>query len=209
MPTLRFALLFLLTSTFIFSCSKEESKEVSSPSGASGTLMGAYKFVSEEAQTLSTVQTTMGGDAIKTVTFSHYITKDNTGIMQFDGKNLTYTNLSYSVDTTALSYTYINNVLQDSLEFPFQVSLPPLNTTAPYKMVGTDSIYISSGSWGLSGAAPGAPTNNTVPTGYKLRFDGNKLYMDLRLTYSQTATDQGVPYTLVNQVKGTVTLEKQ
>jgi hypothetical protein len=196
--------LALLMSLFFVGCQKETSQELSS--ATSRGLLGNYKFISMEAQAITSMQTTAGADVEKSVSKAQYITKNNTGTIKFDVTTISSSDMSYAVDTTVTGYFYTNGILQDSATMPFAVSMPPFSSTAPYKLVGADSIYFSSGS--LFMEASTSMSSATKPSGSKLRFDGNKLFITSSYNEAGTREVQGMQVYSTIQALTIVTLEK-
>ena len=159
-------LLVGIVSTFIISCKKDSD----SPSATA--INGTWTFISMTANTSSTVEATEGSETDKTITKSNYTTEDNSGTITFDASTMTTDKVSYSVNTIAKGYTYLNNVFVDSMEAPFNFVMPPSSSTITYKMVGTDSIYFDQGSVFMSGA-----TQSTAPGGGKIKMEGDILYL--------------------------------
>jgi uncharacterized protein YbbC (DUF1343 family) len=193
--------LFSLLSILFISCQKEIDG-VESPS-TQNKLQGEYKLISIEANTIATQELTLGSEVEKLVVISHYITKENKGTIKFDATTLSSINMSYSIDTVAKGYLYASGILIDSLEIPVQFALPPSNTSSPYKMVGADSIYFSGG----AAVIGNEPSQQGIPGGAKLKFDGDKLYMISRYNNTTTTIEQGVK--VVSTQQGTFTTKLQ
>ena len=104
----------ILITVLFLSCKKNSNSP--SPTNA---IIGTWNFISMNATTSVILQSTQGAQTQKTVTTSSYTTQNNTGTIVIDASTMKTNNLSYSVNTTAKSYVYQNNVLRDSLESPF------------------------------------------------------------------------------------------
>jgi hypothetical protein len=180
MSKLTLTLSISLFSLMIISCSKEESQEQKG-------LSGNYKFISAEAHIVSTTEAGSGPDNEKVITYTDYITKNNSGSLLFSGGNISSQNFSFSVDTTIKTFFYSNNVLLDSRELPFQVTMPPSNSTSTYKMITSDSIYVNGG----FGSIGNGPQQQTMPSGGKIKFEGNMLYMTFKGIQSSSQIEQG------------------
>lgn len=77
-----FLVLLLITATGCFiSCKKDSSDTPNNQS-----IVGNYKFVSLTASTISTQIVSDGVTEDKSVTYSNYTTKNNTGILVIDDK---------------------------------------------------------------------------------------------------------------------------
>jgi hypothetical protein len=196
--------LLVLLSFFpiLFISCQKEIDGVETPS-AQNKLEGEYKLLSIEATTNATQELTLGSEVEKLVVISHYITKENKGTIKFDATNLSSINMSYSIDTVATGYLYASGNLIDSFELPVQFVLPPSNTSSPYKKVGVDSIYFTGGT-ALIG---NEPSQQGIPGGAKLKFDGDKLYMISRYYNTTTTIEQGVK--VVSTQQGTFTTKLQ
>jgi len=180
----------LLFITVLFaSCTKEESLEITDNSGAvnADKLKGTYTFINMQAHTNGTIEVTDGTDIEKMVTISDYITKDNVGSVVIDAGKFTILNMGYSVDTVAKGYYYINGVLDDSMEADFQFTAPPLSSVAPYKLVGTDSLYFTGG---LINAPSGGGGVATPESKARYAFSGDTLLL-YQGYYNKTTTTQG------------------
>ena len=201
MPRLTNILLSILTVLFFVSCQKEIS-DVQAPANQNN-LLGDYKFISMDVNTRVTQELTLGGDVEKTVTVSNYTTNDNSGTITFDATSFISKDLAYSFATVAKIYLYTNGALVDSLELPFQSSLPPFSSSSPYKMVGADSIYFSGGTLVTGGA-----TQQVGPNGARLRFEGTKLFLTSRYNNNTTTSTQGITVLSTQQATTVITLQK-
>lgn len=201
-------LTLLFFSFVLVSCQKEFSSE-EDRSGGTGTgsgssLTGTWKLLEIEAKTSNTVVTGTGATQEKMITLSHYITKNNTGTIVFDGSKFTQTNISYSIDTIARGSYYVGGALIDQSEVPFQFTLPAYNATGTYRVIGSDSLYFDGGMGFMSNATvPGAPG------GMKYRIQGDKLYMTTDATTTQSQVVQGLTVVTTSTVQGEVRLQKQ
>ncbi len=97
----------------------------------------------------------------------------------------------------------LNGNLIDSFELPVQFVLPPSNTSSPYKKVGVDSIYFTGGAAIIGNER----SQQDIPGGAKLKFDGDKLYMISRYYNKTTTIEQGIK--VVSTQQGTFTTKLQ
>lgn len=214
-------LLLLLTIIIgISSCQKEVSLQNSNNSGSSGgaggtggsggtnstsNIEGDYDFVGMTAHTQSTVTVNEAGIEAKTVTTSDYATKDNTGTATFTSTDFTFTNLSYTIDTTMSFQLYQDNQLIDSETLPFTESAPPTTSTNPYVRVSSDSLTMT-GPLGVASDPTGTPP--TGATGVKLAWSGDTLLLKINGSFNQSITQNGVTGIIVGAVNGVVKLKK-
>lgn len=197
------------------SCGKEKSIDTighpnsgTDPSSVGKSEVGTWTFVEMHAITYSSVEMNDGFNNLKTATISDYTTQNNTGTIKFDGSTMTSTGLSYSLNTTAKTYMYTDNVLEDSMEIPFAYSLPAgTASSGTYKKIGSDSLYVQSGVF--TGIDPNGGTTQGLPSGYKLKWDGDKMYMSLNYESSKFQIVQGISQKIVMRATTVTTLKKQ
>jgi hypothetical protein len=113
--------------------------------------------------------------------------------------------MEYSVDAMARTYFYTNGTLEDSIDLPFTFTLPPTNSTATYKKIGSDSIYVTSGAF----TTPGGGTQQGSSGGYKLKFDGDKMTLTGNYSQSKTELVQGITQRSFSSAITVITLQKQ
>ncbi|MFT3748528.1 MAG: hypothetical protein QM768_09440 [Agriterribacter sp.] len=182
---------------FLASC-KKDSNDTSSP------ISGNYKFIKFVANTVSITSYTENGVFYKSVTYSEYTTKNNTGNLEIDGSNIKSTGLSYSVDTTTKTDYYENNELIDSFEIPLKVTIPAGDAVTGYKIVTNDSLYVNNGLM-----FSGGTTTSVEPSGLKYRIEGNQLIFNAAKTQVKTVTQFGVVMTQKATVSAEIIYQKQ
>lgn len=193
--------LILTVSTLVImlaSCNKDHTN------GDTNNITGTYKLQSVSAKTNSTLTTT---DGEKEIMVSEYTGTNNAGTIVVDGARFSATGLSYEVNSTATAYYYQDNELIDSFSMPFNVKIPASNSVAPYKLIGTDSIYFSQGSFASPLTADG--TTQTAASGGKYTMSGNILTIKQSGSKDSTFSDSGVTFHMVETVLATIVLEKQ
>lgn len=197
----------------LVSCSKEKSIDTTENTPGTGTgsavgktEKGTWKWLSMRGITSETIEYSEFGDAIKTVTTSDYTSDNNSGTLKFDGSTMAGTGITYSVDAIAKAYMYTNGALEDSLEFPFGGTIPATNTTASYKKIGSDSIYVQSGAFTTVGSGGTTASNSG---GYKLTWDGDKMIMTAKFSQSKIDVSTGVTQKITIHATQIITLQKQ
>jgi hypothetical protein len=198
---------FICLCIAFFSCQKEVSFENNTGGSSGGTsagLVGVWKLSSLHAETLADNETNDLGTIDRSVTKSVYDTKQNTGTISFtpDLKAIT-TNFGYSIDTVGIVYYYENNVLQDSLDFPFMMPFSSSTGTSGYNLVGADSIYFTAGSLSI-----GTGTTATQPAGLKYKLEGNKLTMSFKASRDTSFVESGLNIRSRMESNGFFTLVK-
>jgi len=174
----------IVITLFLFSCNKDSD----TPS-STDDIKGTWAFVSMDANTTSIAESSQGAQTQKIVTNSSYTTQNNAGTVTIDASTMKTNNLSYSVNTTAKSYIYQNNVLTDSLETPLNFTAPSSSGGVMYKYVSSDSIYFDGGTLFMNGV-----TQNTTPGGARIKLNGDTLYMT---QYVHEVTDHSVSDVIV------------
>ncbi|HJY23867.1 MAG TPA: hypothetical protein VJ279_13325 [Hanamia sp.] len=193
--------LLLLLSPIVMilvSCSKDHTN----PDTAG--IQGTYKLKSLSAKTNSTLTDNEGG---KLITVSDYTTINNSGTIVIDGSRFSATGLSYEVNSMARASFYQDNQFVDSFSTPFNVKIPPINSTAPYKLIGADSIYFQNGS--LASGIAGNGSIQTGPNGGRYTLSGNLLTIKQNASKDSSFQESGITYHKVDMVLATFVMEKQ
>jgi hypothetical protein len=191
--------LLFFSAIYLLSCKKD-----SSDTPANTNITGSYKFISLAASTTSTQTVSDGVTVDKSITYSDYVTKNNTGTLTIDDKNMVSTDLSYTVDTTAKAYFYEDGVLIDSVESDFYADIPKSSATCGYQMITSDSVYVTNGSMFFNGS-----TSSTTPAGARIKVEGDKLYFFSSGTKTETQNQGGV--SIIQEAKASIiaTYQKQ
>ena len=186
---IRLQTLLIIGGIFILaSCQKELSFETE-PEVTNPALLGVWAFASLEVKAVYDLTITDGIDTARTVTTSHYFSKNNVGLLTIEPSSMSLEYYSFSVDTTVKSKYYENGELLSEFELPFQTELPPSSSEMPsYRLIGVDSIYFPSGSVLTMDA--GATTLPTEPSGIRYKLDGDRLTLITPITLNTKETDQ-------------------
>lgn len=197
----------ILTLLSIVSCQKELNDPtvtagIYGPGGSGGggtgssTITGTWKFVSMTAITQSIAQTSGGGIVFKTITNSDYTSTNNTGTMVITSNTMTGNGIGYAVSDTAFALSYENGVLIDTTSQLFNITVPPTNSSATYKQINQDSIYIN-------------PTATSIGTGYHIALNGNILTMTASVVRDTTINVSGVLASQHESATAITTLQRQ
>jgi hypothetical protein len=196
-----------ILSVTVFSCTKEKSIDTSTGAGGSGggtnAVLGTWKFAGFTAAIKVDATATDGTDVEKAVTSYDYLSTNNKGTVTFAANTFTGTGLGYDLNTILYAKFYTNGVLEDSLEVPFNFTLPPTNSSGGYKLVGADSLYFTGGF-----IAVGLDSMESKPIGYKYSIAGNKLTMTTNYFNTYREEDNGIITTLRQFADIKVVLEK-
>ncbi|HET9057108.1 MAG TPA: hypothetical protein VFN30_09715 [Chitinophagaceae bacterium] len=194
--------LFFLVMVSLISCQKEVSDDIIG-GNANSPLLGTWKFSYLDVKAKIYVVTTDGVDEEKAITLTNYTTTNNKGNAVFTASDFMSEGLSYDINTISNVYFYTNGVLEDSLIFPFQVSVPPISASGKYQLVGTDSVYFKGGF-----IEAGLDSMATKSIGYKFFIAGNKLTLTTKFKYVYNEIDQGVNYLIDQNADIKVVMQK-
>jgi hypothetical protein len=190
-----FLLMFSSIAILLVSCKKDDANSNAT------AIQGTYKLKSVSAKTNSTIT---GTDGEKAVTVADYTSTNNAGTVVIDASKFTTTGLSYEVNATSTSSFYQDGEFVDSMSSPFHVVIPATSSSAPYKLIGTDSIYFQNGSI-TSGLTAGEFAGN----GGKYTVSGNLLTLKQNGSKDSTFQESGITFHMVESVLATIILEKQ
>ena len=203
-------LLIAVLATALISCQKEVNLQNQNGGGGQASdITGNYKFVSMTASTKSTITTGSGPLQEKAITVSDYTSTNNIGTVAITSDKFNTTGIGYDVDGIAYGYFYLGGVLIDSLEFPFNVTIPPTSGSSNYRRITNDSIYFDGGFINNDPTGGGTPTQ-AIPTGARLSWASDTLI--LRTSFSMATTQDiggGVMANVLNQGTQVVQLKKQ
>ncbi len=177
----------------VSSCQKDDLEEAAGANAA--LLQGEWKFMDMNSKSVVEIEEVEGSDSEKTVSNTNYNTTDNKGTVKFNGKQITATDIEYSIDAIIYAKYYVNNMFVTDLESPFAITLPKTSSISEFELVGTDSIYFSSGT--VFGVGAGGQGQATIPSGSKYKIEGNKLIMTTKIAITDKDTIPGSPVTIV------------
>jgi hypothetical protein len=181
---------FILCLSFglvIVSCKKS-----SGPSAPSNAVSGTYTFVNMNVQSQETQNEANGITAVAAV---NYITKNNTGTIQFTTDSMAVSGVGYSVDTSVITNFYFGGTLYSADTTAFTATVPATSTTQTYQVVGSDSLYFPNG-----GLIPAGLTSSGTGQGARFVVTGDTL----KLYTSASDTTSGV----IQTGSGVITLLK-
>lgn len=212
---------FLVLSSFLLlliACQKEQSLETlgatpgtGGPGGGggggstNGTEVGTWKFLNAKQVYSQTSEVDMGTGVMKTVSSTDFTTINNSGTIKFDGTTAAVTDVGASVNATMKVSTYLGGSLLNSQNVPLTGDMPATSFDATYKKIGTDSLYFADGFIEINAGGSG-PTSGT---GYKLKWDGDKMTLTNVFDESTTEVVMGINTKLVEHTVTVITLQKQ
>jgi hypothetical protein len=137
---MRATLVFILCLScglIVISCKKSNS-----PSTPTNAVTGTYTYVNMNVQSQ---ETQSEGNGIMAVAMANYITKNNTGTVQFTADSMVANGVGYSVDTSVITNFYLSGTLYAADTTAFTATMPATSTTQAYKLVSNDSLYFPNG----------------------------------------------------------------
>lgn len=198
--------LALCATLTLFSCQKQISLEEENNPGTNTSIVGNYDFVDFRVKGTTTVTTDAAPGEIY-ITLTDYTTKSNQGTAAITATTISTTNIAYTIDTTVMAYFYAGGVLEDSVETPFNLTMPPSSSSASYTPAGTDSIRVQAG---LLDSPLGSGTSiPTEPSGVKYSWNGNILTMKTNFAITQNRVIDGDTFQFLYQGIQWVRLKKK
>ncbi|HYJ63648.1 MAG TPA: hypothetical protein VEV62_07885 [Parafilimonas sp.] len=168
-------------------------------------IKGTWNFVSLTANTQFISEYTDSGIDYKTIANSNYVSTNNTGKIIFADSAFNSTDIGYYVSSNLAGYEYQNNVLVDSTQLPFSITVDSSNSSGTYKLIGSDSIYFPSGTF----ISVSDSTSQSQPSGGKISISGNRLTITQLLNKDTTQLITGIPYHTIETGTFNILLQKQ
>lgn len=192
-------LLPLLVLLCAVSCKKSNS-------GGGGSLTGTWDLINIEAHTRSAVDEVLGADDYLDVTYSDYITTNNSGTIAFTGSTVNATNLTYEAVFTAVDSSYMDGQLAGVISIPYDLPIPPTSSSSKYQQIGSDSLYFPAGGAFSMGGTSGT---QTTPTGSRFTIHGDTLAITTRIHQVVNQNIGGIPATQTNDALEIAYLKKK
>jgi len=200
--------LLLLTAaapTFFASCSKDDDDTQPDVNAIQGT----WDFVNMTSSTLSTTINVSGDYKDTTMILANYVSLDNSGTITFDATTAKSSNITYAIDTVLEAEYFTSDGIRDVYEIPFSATIPPSSSTAPYKLVGTDSLYFEQGFINMIATDGSGTIAPTTASGSRLTWSGDTLVLHTHINASKTETGEGITTTTIVTGTQSVKLLKQ
>jgi len=198
-------------STLFIACQKEVDFQdiTNNPPPGGGTtnnsIIGTWNFVGMVASTRSSVVAGTGPAEEKAISYYGFISENNVGTVTINAATITSAGVGYSIDTIVTTEFYLGGVLIDTFHTDFAFDMPLTSAVAPYKAVGSDSIYFSSGFLTLDPTAGATPT---AATGSKISWSGDTLLIKTVIVENRTESVNGVMATISDNISQVVKLKK-
>ncbi len=199
-------LLFSLTilCLFLFSCKKESSED----GGSTGKeLLGTWNLLNldfEGEASNKIISEDLG--SFTNAILMDYVSTNNKGTVTFEENKMISNELAYDLNGTVTFKFFLGDVLTDSYDSTINVSVPPSSSTSDYVRVGADSIYCPNGAF-LD--VEGADDLESRPTGFKYKFDGNKLIMTVKQKELAVNTEDDITQEETSDMILIATFQKQ
>jgi len=209
---LKYLFVFCAISAVILACQKEvDFQDISNnpPAGGGGpagnNITGTWNFVGMVASTESSLVAGSGSAEEKAVTSYGFISQNNKGTITIDATKFTTNGIAYSIDTVVTTELYLGGVFIDKFDLDFVFDMPPSSASVPYKLVGTDSVYFSSGFLSLD---PSAGPTATAPGGSRISWSGDTLILKTVAVENRTEPLNGATATISDKISQIVKLKK-
>jgi hypothetical protein len=180
----------------------------SSSGGSSGPnpLTGNWAFDGETTNANIVSTTTFGPLSIKVTNLIAFRTIDNVGTLTFTTDTLNAVGVGYDIDTT---YTTITNtgLSIDTTTAPLVTTAQPANTSASYRLIGSDSIYFPNGSpftINVDSVQPPIQFN-----GAHFKISGTTLTLTSTISLNGPETVNGITAPTTGIISSVITLNKQ
>jgi hypothetical protein len=214
MKKMRLLLLIPVLTAFIISCQKEADLQNDGP-GSTGTggnnnrdIVGDYDFVGIDGDTkASVVIASPFGDA-KTVTSAKYTSTNNSGTVKFTADKLIYTNIAYSVNTTAHTQIFLGNTLLSEEDEPYTEDSPADSGEESYVKNNNDSLTFTNALFLADN--PFQANVPPTPMGARISWKGDTLLLKVKSTFSGPISQPGSPAgDFTGSVEGVMKLKKK
>ena len=208
---LRTPVLIIAISALFTACQKEvDFQDITNnpaPGGSTtnNSIIGTWNFVGMVASTRSSMVAGTGPDEEKAITSYGFVSEKNVGTVTINEATITSSGIGYSIDTVVTSEFYLGGVLIDSFNSDFAFDMPVSGSVAPYKAIGSDSIYFSSGFLTLD---PSAGVTPTAASGSKISWSGDTLLIKTIVVENRTESVNGATATISNNISQVVKLKK-
>ena len=198
----------------LVSCQKEVSFQ---PGGGNGggtnntNIAGDWNFIGSHAKTYVALSFSESGQDFKTITTSDYNTENNVGTLKVTDKQFIFKGISHTVSDEANSKTYINGLLFDERNEPFNATYPVTDQTMDYVRNNNDSLTFTNAFALLpdpSSGGGGTPVP-AGPIGGKISLVSDTLKVITYYAAKETITQAGVPMTFEVKMEGTMKFKRQ
>ncbi|PSL45313.1 hypothetical protein CLV51_10415 [Chitinophaga niastensis] len=216
MKSCTITLLSVALATTLFSCSMEMAvapqqpvnQGPGQPTGpTTGSVEGNWNFVGMKVYTKSIITTSGAGGPDKTITISDYETINNAGTITFNNGKAITEGLTYEVNTILKAEAFMGGISTGPMQMPFAFTLPPMGSSATYKLIGSDSLYFDQGFVGVPGSN-GIPAATTA-SGSHISWSGDTLLLSGTESLTHTEDVSGVTMTINDTGSQTVKLLKK
>jgi hypothetical protein len=104
-------------------------------------IQGTWNFVGVTVKSNTTAQK----DGATLSSYTEYITTDNKGVFVFDGKNMSFTGLAYTIDGTMRMTLSGGGMPETDITQPLMLVMPPYNSRTGYRETSSTTIYVEKG----------------------------------------------------------------
>jgi hypothetical protein len=163
-----------------------------SGTGTAAAIKGDWKFINNVVKTHVTVEVNDAGQNMKSTTESNYTTENNGGTLTITDNQFLFKGITYAANSTAHSKTWLNGLLVNEIDLPFNAATPPTDYTFDYVRNSADSITFPNGS-SLMPGAPGSAGPMTGPLGARISVTAGVLTVNAIMNNKSTIDQGGTP----------------
>ncbi len=196
---------------FLVSCQKEVSLQNLGGQGNTNNtnITGDWKFIGLNAKTYTGIIISQGGESAKTVTVSDYNTENNAGTLKVTANQFIFTGISHTVNDEANVKTYLNGVLFDDSDMPFDVTTPPTDNTINYVRNNNDSLTFTNAMMTLPDPSGGTTSAPAGPLGARVSIVADTLTVFTKNSITETISQGGIPATFDIKFESTMKFKRQ
>jgi len=204
----------LLVSLALVSCQKEVSFETDlNNSGGSSNIdiNGVWNFIELREDITTTTSADLGGFPTSSTAAVVFTSYNNSGTVEFDGSNVIFHGIAYSVDTTMSLTVQVGGLPGTTQTAPLQYDFGPQDITQGYRKITADSIAVDQTSGGTLDAittVQGGTVNFPSELGAKFEMKDGYLLMHNNLNFTAPYTAGGMTMDLVSKGVATYVLKK-
>ena len=199
-------------STILIACQKEVNFQdlAGSGTGTNNTVItGNWEFVGLSAKTNVAINVSQAGQGVKAVTTSDYSSTDNTGTLTVTNNQFIFVGIGHKVNSVANVKTYLNGILFDNTDEPFDVVTPAADNTLDYVRNNNDSLTFTNAVAVLPDPSGGVAPIPAGPMGARINLKADTLTLVTKYAVSNTITQGGVPVVIDAKMEGIMKFKKQ
>lgn len=198
--------------TLLTACQKEvDFQDLGGPgTGNNNTVItGNWNFTGLNAKTNTAITVAQAGQEVKAVTTSDYSSTNNTGTLTVTNNQFIFTGIGHTVNSVANVKTYLNGILFDNTDEPFDAITPPTDNTLDYVRNSNDSLTFTNGFAIVPDPSGGTTSVPAGPMGGRINVVGDILTLTIKSVVDTTFTQGGIPAVFDARLEGIMKFKHQ